>query len=162
MTFLSTGSYDSVSARHQSQHDNNQQRWRSPTDSSRSSDRHASFSSDSSRQRHAERNSISSRLERPPIANIAHRQTSAEAAKGRRDEGTVRPQGVDFFVPDENIKVEVLAAYLKEYIDPLVTMKRSKHPKVSLQRHDMRRKLISLGRKTLRLPCPRSPCNECR
>ena len=129
---LSTGSYDSVGARDQGQRDNNQQRQRSPINSSRPSDRHASFSQDSSRQRHAEADSISSRMERPPIANIAHRQTSAEAPKSRRDEGTVRPQGVDFFVPDEDVDIKVLATHLKEYVDPEASIKRSKHPKVSL------------------------------
>ena len=140
---LSTGSYGGVGARHQSQRDNNQQRQRSPTDSSSPSDRHASFTSDSSRQRHSETDSISSRLERPPIANIAHRQTSAEAAKGRREEGTLRPQGVDFFVPDEDVDLKVLATYLKEYVDPEASIERSKHPKVSLWTHGMRQKTKS-------------------
>ena len=138
-----TDSYKRASARTQTQRDDSQRRQSSPVDSSGLQGRHASISQDPSRHRGADSWDAPSRQERPPTASIVQRQTSPEAAKGKRNEGTLRSQGLNFFVPNEDVDIKVLATYLKEYVDPEASMERSKHPKVSIETRTMGQKTNS-------------------
>lgn len=118
-------------------------RQKSPTDSSRLPGRHAAFQRNPSSQEGAVSPDPPSRLERPLAANVAYQRIPADSAGDRRKEEATQSQNVDFFVPQEDVDLKVLATYLKEYVDPKASIERSRNSKVSIKCHSIRRRTNS-------------------
>ena len=86
-----------------------------------------------------------------------------EAEKASRQSGETE-EGADssptFFVPDEGIDVQVLAAYMKNKVDSRVTIRPSPHPTVSMCSGSCRVRLTFSGSQPFRLYDIRQPCVE--